>query len=199
MKLYVIGSGRGRSQYSLSVDPGVVTSGYAFLDSEAKTVVSWAEKNEGVRVLELQVPELLQAVKGVVQKNLSGAIARIGREKVPATEVILEYPHVSGEFSMGLAVCLTWMQEFFVREGFLKVTYIPARIPEWFLKVRSVSGRETVDLAKSFFPHIRDKRVAVHECDALLFSLFKHYDFYHRVFGVNARPPQYEIVDVGRI
>lgn len=194
MNVYELrGSRLAAPSFSLSIDPGVATSGYALL-SKGGTVKSWRQERKDTEVLSKSLPELLVLMRRLVEEDLLRVRDQEGAFSWGEAEVVMEYPHLSGQFSLGLSLYISELTAQLRAQGVLKVTFIPNRIPEWFMKQRGVSGKETVHLARSLFPWVGTQRISVHECDALLFSLFKHYRFYNSKFGIVAREPVFSTV-----
>lgn len=196
MKLYRITKREGQILTSLSIDPGVSTAGFCLLGTRGR-LETWSAASPDFHVLKLIYPELLvkirdRALEFINKTPICGA-------QWETTEVIMEYPHISGGFSLGLAQMITTLTQIFIDKlNVPRVVFIPNRIPEFFLKVRSVSGRETVDLVKSF--GILEGRFPVHEADALLFSVFAHLEVYRSRYPSDAmrnlRVPNFEIVEL---
>lgn len=184
---------QGPSAFSLSIDPGVATSGYALLTRQG-VVHSWKAEREDTGVMSKSVPELLVLMRKLVGEDLLRAFEVEEPFSWHSAEVVMEYPHISGQFSLGLSLYMSELVSRLLGLGVMKISFLPNRIPEWFLKQRGVSGRETVALTRSLFPWVGAKRISVHECDALLFSLYKHYRFYNQKFGIVAREPLFTTV-----
>lgn len=148
----------------VGLDPGVSTVGLALFDMLSGTLeVRKVEKPSGI--LSMGLPDIIT----YVDKHWAEVLAPLGG--LEETEFVIEYPHISGSFSVGLTLAIQSLVLYLRKHGCPKVTLIPNRIPEFFLKKRSATGTETVHLAKAIFG-LDGRRLSVHESDALLFLLF---------------------------
>lgn len=168
----------GEPRHSLAIDPGIKTIGWCLYDKENGTFSHGFKEFEEESPLSVDFPRLYEMVHRVLV-NLSGELKGVD---FMFTEVVVEYPHIGGQFSTGLCCYLTRLIDTLVmRHNCPRISLIPNRIPEWFLKKRSVSGTETVQLVKKVLDI--QGRIKVHAADAILFSIFRHFDLWLKFNG----------------
>lgn len=147
------------------------------------------EINASKTYLPLLILFMRDKIKGIITdkiKGLSGCV-----------ECIVEFPHITGEFSVGMGIsCTLWLEELFKIKNVIRVIFIQNKIPEFFLKKKSVSPLETVyyarDVLSMFVP---EYPLATHAYDALLYLLFVHFDWFKAYIKVGAvREPHPVIV-----
>lgn len=163
----------------MGLDPGVKTTGFSLFDMATHSF-SIGKREWDIPVLTLSLPTLIAEIHKQTEDILN-IVTRTG-----AQEVIMEYPHLRGSFSLALAVELSHItMKLRTAPSVIRTTFVPNRIPEFFLKERSVSGKETVEYAEELSSGFKwygkkcvrvSNRVSVHECDALLFALIARYD-----------------------
>ena len=110
---------------------------------------------------------------------------------------MVEFPHITGEFSVGMSVsCTLWLEELFKSKNVVRVTFIQNKIPEFFLKKRSVTPLETVYFARDVLPmFVPEVPLPTHAYDALLYLLFVHFDWFKAYIRDGAvREPHPELV-----
>lgn len=196
MKVFEISRQEGVKPLEVvGIDPGVATQGIAHFKVESD-VYHWEQQSLecDLRVTWLSMPELIVAVQDRVRETLK-VLDRMA-VSIPETAVVIEYPFMRGSASPGIGCYTTELVNQLMDRGVARIGFLPCRIPEFFLKKRSVSGLETVALVKTLFPDVG--RIKVHAADAMLFALFRYYEYFVRyVRGLDQwRPPNFKIVNI---
>lgn len=187
-----------KPKFSLAIDPGVASAGFCLLSPPTNDLEYWAIQDPNTKVTQFAFPEL---------RELIAAKAKQYIDRVPLTdiqwkdtEIVIEYPFLGGQFSVGLMLTANEIVgRLWDQKSVCAVTFIPARIPEFFAKTRSVSDTETKILAGMISPKWDStKRTPVHAADAFLFSVFRHYNYYKSVGWLNAnvREPTYTVKQI---
>lgn len=102
--------------------------------------------------------------------------------------MVMESPHLGGEFSLGLGLVMSEIVRLLWLE--LKVAgikFIPNNAAEFLQKKKSVSDTETKRYIQSLFPDIQFRKIKMHAVDALLFCLMGAPKFYKQILGIETR------------
>jgi len=177
----------------VSIDPGVKTTGVAILDKGKASIemlaYEWGEINASKTYLPLLILFMRDKIREIVSDKISGIKGSV--------ECVVEFPHITGEFSVGMSVsCTLWLEELFKSKNVVRVTFIQNKIPEFFLKKRSVTPLETVYFARDVLPmFVPEVPLSTHAYDALLYLLFVHFDWFKAYIRDGAvREPHPELV-----
>ncbi len=191
--LYERGCIKESPQTVVSIDPGVKTTGVAILDKGKASIemlaYEWGEINASKTYLPLLILFMRDKIREIVSDKISGIKGSV--------ECVVEFPHITGEFSVGMSVsCTLWLEELFKSKNVVRVTFIQNKIPEFFLKKRSVTPLETVYFARDVLPmFVPEVPLATHAYDALLYLLFVHFDWFKAYIRDGAvREPHPELV-----
>ena len=197
MRLFVYtrkGSKPVKTDYVVSVDPGVKTNGICVLDKASMTIDMEAFEEKGINANKIFLPFFFVFVKNQVQRFIDQKIKPLNGK----VECVVEFAHMTGEFSLGMSVVVdTWLYLLFSIKKVVKVTLIPNRVPEFFLKKKSVTPLETVWFARSALQSlVPEKDIAVHAYDALLYILYTQYNLLFTKLSTKVRKPEPIIVEV---
>jgi len=182
---------------SLSVDPGITTSGVSILDRESREF-QWVRipKRES-RTMGVALPELYVEIHSQIENIMStiqaldvcGTSSWDWRE----TELLIEYTFLQGLFSVGLGAFVCTLVERARMGGCPRVSFIPPRIPEFFYRKKSVSDKETKELFRMLYPSEDVRKIPVHTIDASLFNIFYNFEFFPEHSG-RLRYPVYDLI-----
>lgn len=194
MKLFHVSRPGVKITQGLSIDPGLASTGLCRIyrvGGKLNIVPSWLEKTEAP--LSVALPQLIEMCDRQAHRTLDA----LKELNLGETEVVIEYPHLGGEFSVGLCTYINQLTNvLWNKAGVARITFLPARIPEYFCKQRKqVTGTETVALVKSLLPGLPG-RFPTHAADAALFTLFRFYDSLPAELQSRLRKPEYELVEL---
>lgn len=197
MRLFVYirkGSKPVKTDYVVSVDPGVKTNGICVLDKASMTIDMEAFTEKGINANKIFLPFLFVFVRNQIQRFIDTKVMPLDGK----VECVIEFAHMTGEYSLGMSVVVgTWLHLLFAVKKVVKVTLIPNRVPEYFLKKKSVSPMETVwfvrEAMQSFVP---EKDIAVHAYDALIYILYTQYNLLKDRLSKKVREPVPDIVEI---
>lgn len=184
----------GETNYVVSVDPGVKTNGICVLDKASMSLDMEAYEEPKINANKIFLPFFYAFVRKQVQRFIDTKIKPLNGN----VECVVEFAHMTGEFSLGMSVVVaTWLYLLFNVKKVKKVTLIPNRVPEFFLKKKSVTPIETVWFARNALQEfVPEKDIAVHAYDALLYILYTQYDLFQGRLSINVRKPEPQIVEV---
>jgi len=205
VKLYVRDNPeQHRVAQAVAIDPGLATCGIAYLNTSKINDGCWVDwdwfEDKSGKATTLALPELYAYAQERALFTYKKMFEQFESLDPSACDFIIEYPHLMGQFSTGLAVFICKLTQVLKDNDARRITYIPARIPEFFLKVRSVNGTQTVTFAKEAYGKSLYRaedtpiRLKVHAADALLFLLFRYNKIITGLTGIPTRVPEWETI-----
>jgi len=204
MKIYSIDNFRSNKKraskipealFSISIDTGLVTSGICILDLKLSTVKllslntkeNYISSNfiENFTMSEIQINNYLQIFKDN-NIDLSRTIFNI--------EHTVYNPEFS--FSIGLNIFLTSLVKTLIGLNVLQINLLPPRVTQYFLSEYKLKDSKIKKWVEYFLPMFYKDCKNAHIIDALLHSIFIHYDFYKQNFGINIKVPDKQIIKI---
>lgn len=197
MRLFVYtreGSEPQQSDYVVGIDPGVKTNGISILDKSNMSIDMEAFEEKGINANRIFLPFFYVFVRNQVKRFIDKKVMPLNG----TVECVIEFAHMTGEYSLGMAVVVnTWLNLLFAIKKVVKVTLIPNRVPEFFLKKKSVTPMETVwFVRKAMARFVPERDIAVHAYDALIYILYTQYGLLKDMLSDNVRVPEPLIVEV---
>lgn len=197
MRLFVYtreGSEPQQSDYVVGIDPGVKTNGISILDKSNMSIDMEAFEEKGINANRIFLPFFYVFVRNQVKRFIDKKVMPLNG----TVECVIEFAHMTGEYSLGMAVVVnTWLNLLFAIKKVVKVTLIPNRVPEFFLKKKSVTPMETVwFVRKAMSRFVPERDIAVHAYDALIYILYTQYGLLKDMLSDNVRVPEPLIVEV---
>lgn len=177
-----------------SIDPGFKTSGFASVNFVTKKVETWGAPANDVPIMGVPFPDLYRIARERSIFLLSQFPKNI---ELDHTELIVEYTVLHKQFSVSLNVLITTLLDMLIEQNSVaKITLVPPRTTQWFIKLRSVKPSEIKRFVSSKFPieWARKGRWNSHAADALLITAYCHYEFF-RDLGIDLREPKVEFVE----
>jgi len=199
MKVYHIQGVKSdkRPLYSLTIDPGVATSGLCLLDNRSKEVKLHTIKDPVYT--NVPFPELYVLCNGMVWLYKE-ALQKLVGEQVDYERLVVncEYTFYQGTFSQGLMTVIALIINEFLTQGIQGITLIPPQVPQYFLRTtKKLRDAQIKAWVKSYTPMFEDQCDSPHVIDALMMSIFMHYPFYQKHFKIDCREPDFEIIRIG--
>lgn len=179
----------------VSIDPGLKTTGIAILNKVNATVSMSAFEWPDINIAKTYLPDLILHIRYTVRQVIKDIIKKF-KETI---DCIIEFPHITGEYAVGMSiVCVTWLHELFRVRTVRNVIFIQNKVPEFFMRKRSVTSLETVYYVRETLPRfVPPKEVATHAYDALLYLLFVCFDWFSAFIKEGTvRKPVPEIVSL---
>jgi hypothetical protein len=179
---------------SLAIDPGFRTSGFSLIDFNKNKVKAWSAPSNKAKVMGLPFPYVLE----VAASRIDFYIKQLERHCTPeTTEVVLEFTHLQGEFSVGMCMLNSLLVQRLFEVGVPKVVLIPNRIAQFFMKMQGVSDAQIkrfveVKVTEPMGKNFTTGKISPHSADAILFHVFVHNDFFRSKFDVTVRIPEIE-------
>lgn len=184
--------------YSLTIDPGLVTSGFCLINF-ANDSVKLKTIETKTNFISSTFMENYQMSCKQFQVYLQTLSEMLISPDLTKFQVNIEHSVYNPEFtfSIGLNIFLTYLVDGLLSLGVPLIKLIPPKTPQYFLQDSSkLKDSEIKRWVKFFMPMFSDKALSPHSRDALLHSLFLHYEFYNKVYKINARLPVIDLIDI---
>ena len=193
MKLYSYDKGDSSVviKHTLAIDPGLKTSGFSLISWEQGSVISWEAPAEARKVLGLPFPDVFQRVSERVDIYLDQIPEGLD---LSSFEVVVEYTYFGGEFSSGIHMLVSTLMRALDREVVVgRVTLVPAKIAQYFMRVRSATDSMVKKYVREKFPKewFAGGKVGPHAADAMLFQAYNNYEWFVER-GIELRAPKIE-------
>jgi Holliday junction resolvasome RuvABC endonuclease subunit len=196
IKVFRITNNAESPKYSLSIDPGINTAGFAFLSPSENKVEYWSMKAERPTSGTAFPQMYLSSVDAV--NEIVSLFPKVDFSKLSIT---MEYTYPTGVFSPALFMTYGMLIDRVLTDLHVsRVFLIPPLIPKFFLQQRgNASKGDTSRFVKDKLKAIvGKKRINSHIADSLLFSVFLYYKWYMKNYKLEVREPSFEVVDVSR-
>lgn len=193
MKIYRLSLKNDLAKHSISIDPGVNSSGLCFLNFLTRELITqtYIEKNPTRTVY----PIIFQS-SGFMLNNYLSFVKEFNID-LTQTELNIEYSFTQGSFSPGLLTEITHTIDTFIYLGINKVNFLPAKVTGHFLQCNSkISEKMIKAWFKEFLPNIATD--SPHSRDALMLSMFMNFDYYLHMYPTleDVRRPVIEFIDL---
>lgn len=198
MKVYRLGTVNFQSRYVLSIDPGLITSGFCFWDKQSLPVLRTIETRENSTAVQFmdcyamsrkqfeEYEKVFNSLKGFDYKDL---------------EIIIEHSVYNPEFqfSIGLNVFLSFLVTKLLDKGVKKIVLVPPVVVQFFLQSRNLLASDIKRYVKHFLKEFQTLCTSPHDTDALFMCILVHYERFKDLFGVDLRVPELEYIDYTQI
>lgn len=181
--------------YSLTIDPGLVTSGFCLLDTRSGSIILRTILNNENYISSTFLENYVMCAS---QFKLYIKTIQELLPDVPLSLVQVNVEHSvynpEFQFSIGLNMFLTYLVDHLSSLGVVRVDLIPPRTPQFFLQTREkLKLSQIKKWVKYFLPMFYEVCDSAHSIDALLHSVFLHYDIYTKHHKIDVRVPDLEI------
>lgn len=176
---------------SISIDPGISTSGFCFLNKKELNVhleTLYCKMN-----MNSSYPEILAYASDMTNKYIR--IVQKQNILVSECELNIEYTFAHGIFSPGLFSQITYTICKFVELGIQRINFVPPKIPGYFIRKQKIDDNFLKKWIEIYLPQYYLLVDSPHSIDALLISLFLNYDIYAKINNniLEIRKPEYEV------
>lgn len=202
MKLYKWQITSSKTKFSISVDPGIFTSGFTFIDSE-KNVIRHALREDKESRLSGEFPVVLPTIIKATSETIRAIQSFLGfnPHNYVRTQVIIEYTFMQGAFSVGISTFVTLLVYRIINEVYpAKILFVPPKVVTMLInkqwKSKKPKDSEVQEFIIENFPHVKGQKLAIHICDSLLFSYLCHPTFYRKTYNIDLERPKLEVIDL---
>lgn len=178
MKLYKFEKTKNvASKYSLSIDPGIKTSGLCLLNLVSSEVF--------LKTIELDVktnvqfPELLVLSHNMINHYFDW-LKQFDID-LKYLDLILEFTFLQGSFSPSLNTQISLVVESFVAKNVNSITLFPPQIPGFFLRTTEKIDQELInEWIKYYASNYFDRVDSAHSADALMANIYVNHEYYQK-------------------
>ncbi len=179
--------------YSLSIDPGIKSSGLCLLNKIDKSIVTSTYYSD--KAANTIFPYLYVNSHSMIDNYLSF----ISKSSVNPNdlEVNIEYTFTAGSFAPGLMTQSALAINTLFSIGVPVVSLLPAKIPGFFLRTGKSIPDDLLEFWFSeFIPQV--KADSPHSRDALMLSMFMHFKEYSEQFETlnEVRKPEFQLTEL---
>lgn len=181
--------------FSISIDTGLITSGICILDLKLSTVKLLSLNTKENYISSNFIENLVMS-----EIQITHYLKIFSDNNIDLTKTIFNIEHTvyNPEFSFGLGlnIFLTSLVKTLLHKKVLRINLIPPRVTQYFLSEYKLKDSKIKAWVKYFLPMFYKECKNAHIIDALLHSIFIHYDYYQSNFNIDIRIPDKQIFTI---